>query len=92
MKRHEPSWFLAKAPNGEEWVGHIDLDAPSGQDWTFELLKQVSITELYTNPFDGKPTITGLLDLQTPATLLKPFVHRVEPGRPRRSPRFSSER
>lgn len=36
--------------------------------------------ELYANPFQNAPTITGLLDLQTPATLIKPFVHSIQPG------------
>lgn len=80
MKRNDPIWFVATAPNGAEWVGHVDLDAPPGQDWSFQLVKQVTIQELYANPFDKVTTIIGLLDLQEPATLLKPFVHRIAPG------------
>jgi hypothetical protein len=81
MKQYSSNWFLARAPNGDEWIGHVDLDAPSGQEWTFELVTQVPIDQLYANPFDKAPTITGLLDLQTPATLIKPFVLRIEPGK-----------
>lgn len=81
MKRNDSSWFLATSPSGDEWIGHVDLDASSGQDWSFELVRQVPFNQLYANPFDKQPTITGFLDLQTPATLIKPFVHRIEPGK-----------
>lgn len=80
MTLKDSTWFVATGPNDEEWVGHVDLDARSGQEWSFELVKHVSIQEMYANPFEKAPTITGLLDLQEPATLLKPFVYRIAPG------------
>ena len=80
MPDGQEQWFAAGDQRQGTWTGRVAIDPPSGEASRFEMVRQVTPKQLYANPFADAATITGLLDFQTPFTLLKPFVDTVQPG------------
>lgn len=70
--------------NGEDnaWTGRVWSDADGLRRWRFEAVRSVNHTSLYgQGVFEGAKPVTALLDHQRPATLLRPIVTTVDPGK-----------
>lgn len=68
---------------GEPWVGKLTLPEDRHEQWRFELIRNTDpggnpfAIEL---PFEGKSTLCGLINFQTPCTLVYPLATTVDPG------------
>lgn len=70
-------------PTEEPWVGKLLLPEDLQEQWKFELIRK---SDSDNNPFSceppfrGKATVCGLLNFQTPCTLVYPLVTTTDPG------------
>jgi hypothetical protein len=77
------NWLLVEHPEAGKpaWTGYIRAPETSGDDWKFELVRQVELKDIYDgSPMDNGYLAIGLLDFQKPCTLIQPIVLRTDPG------------
>ncbi|MHA6766754.1 hypothetical protein [Sphingobium ummariense] len=74
--------YVPEEGEGKAWTGRVWSDADGLRRWRFEVVRSVNHTSLYgQGVFDGAKPVTALLDHQRPATLLRPIVTTVDPGK-----------
>lgn len=74
---------------GTDWSGTIKYPSKSGQMFSFEAIRPIDISEMYsTSPFpwgemgveEKVKCVTALLDFQRPCTFVRPLIFSVNPG------------
>lgn len=67
---------------GEPWTGRIWAEGEQSRRWSFEAIRHAEIKDIYASGvFEGAKPVSVLLDHQRPATLIRPLVLRVDPGK-----------
>ncbi|MEF3698293.1 hypothetical protein [Desulfolutivibrio sp.] len=63
------------------WTGSITPPSASGETWNFEVIRHTDARNIYNEqPFRDHKTVVGLLDYQTPCTLIYPTALNTHPG------------
>ena len=67
---------------GEPWTGRIWSEGEQSQRWNFETIRHANLKKIYgCGVFEGAKPVSVLLDHQRPATLIRPLVLQVDPGK-----------
>lgn len=74
--------YVPEAEGSESWTGRVWSEDDQFRRWKFETIRHADLHNVYDNGMfqDAKPTVI-LLDHQRPATLIRPLVLRVDPGK-----------
>jgi hypothetical protein len=74
--------YVPEEGDDASWTGRVWSDSDGMRRWRFEAVRSVDSTSLYgQGVFDGAKPVTALLDHQRPATLVRPIVTTVDPGK-----------
>jgi hypothetical protein len=80
----EGTWiYIPERPEGgEPWTGRIWSEGKRSRRWNFEIIRHAELKDIYAcGVFDSAKPVSVLLDHQRPATLIRPLVLQVDPGK-----------
>ncbi|TIR25963.1 MAG: hypothetical protein E5X34_07290 [Mesorhizobium sp.] len=74
--------YVPEEEGSESWTGRLWYEDDQFRRWKFETIRHADLNNVYDNGKfqNAKPTVI-LLDHQRPATLIRPLVLRVDPGK-----------